>query len=129
MSRTIAGLSGGLVSSWTTSCSDGRPAAGAAAAAARANRTVVDSSMPRIFGSRPRPANEFGTAERFVVTNNGPQGTNSEGRPGDLDLLSSCVDSACMSSRRTVISAPLLFAIATAFGVSSTIQAYYLSLT
>jgi len=34
-----------------------------------------------------------------------------------------------MSSRRTVISAPLLFAIATAFGVSSTIQAYYLSVT
>jgi two-component system, LytTR family, sensor kinase len=63
------------------------------------------------------------------VTNSGLEGTNSDGRAGDLDLIPPCVDSASMSSRRTVISAPLLFAIATAFGVSSTIQAYYLSVT
>jgi len=63
------------------------------------------------------------------VTNNGLEGTNRDGRNGDLEGIRAYVDSALMSSRRTVISAPLLFAIATAFGVSSTIQAYYLSVT
>jgi two-component system, LytTR family, sensor kinase len=63
------------------------------------------------------------------VTNSGLGGTNGDLRPGHLDLTPACVDSASMPSRRTVISAPLLFAIATAFGVSSTIQAYYLSVT
>jgi hypothetical protein len=62
------------------------------------------------------------------VTSDGLGGTNGESRPGDLDLTSGCGDIALMPRRWSVLSAPLLFAIATAFGVSSSIQAYFLQL-
>jgi hypothetical protein len=60
----------------------------------------------------------------FVVTNGSLTVTNDERRPPRLDSNRECVDSAKMARRLPSI--PFLLTVATAFGLSSTVQAYLL---
>ena len=69
----------------------------------------------------------------FPVTNRGWRVTNrittAQAADARLDRQHGRADSACMPASRMPVRLPLLFGIATAFGLSSTVQSYLLSVS